>query len=486
MKLNKLQFLLLSSLFIFSVTLTLFAEEAEKRSPNFVIIIGDDSTYLDYGFNGSPDVKTPNLDRLANEGLRFTRFYSPAAVCSPLRQALLTGLYPVRNGAYPNHSKVYDEVKSLPTYLKSLGYRTACVGKTHFAPAENYPFDAFFKMVEQNDNKKSTELQKVENFIKESDNKPFLLYVASHEPHSPHNKGVAGNYDPKSIKLPPYLVDTPETRAELTKYYAEITYLDWQVGQVIQLLEKTGRADNTLIFFFSEQGNDLPHGKWTLYDAGIRVAAVARWAGKIKSGTKNDAIVQYVDVVPTLIELAGGNPSLVKTGRADTSGNDKFDGKSFADILLGKKNKLREYAFAQHTGRGINQGPPVYASRAVTDGHWKLINNIHYDKEFYNAATKSAVYKSWVKKGQAGDSFAKEQADRYVKRPEWELYNLDVDPHELKNVAEQPDNKEILSKLKTELANWMKQQGDLGDKTEREAGNRQTQKRQEKNADQKE
>ncbi|MDR3197158.1 MAG: sulfatase [Planctomycetaceae bacterium] len=455
-------------------------KDTEKQSPNFVIIIGDDSTYLDYGFNGSPNVKTPNLDRLANEGVRFTRFYSPAAVCSPLRQALLTGLYPVRNGAYPNHAQVYAGVKSLPAYLKPLGYRTACIGKTHFAPAENYPFDAFFKMIEQNENKNSNELQKIENFIKESGKQPFLLYAASHEPHSPHNKGNDNIYDPKSIQLPSYLVDTPETRSELAKYYAEITYLDWQVGRIIQLLEKTGHADDTLIFFFSEQGNDLPHAKWTLYDAGIRVAAVARWAGKIKSGTENAAIVQYIDVVPTLIELAGGNPGLLKTGRADALGNEGFDGKSFADILLGQKNKLREYAFAQHTGRGINHGPPAYASRAVTNGHWKLIYNIHYDKEFYNAATKNAVYKSWVQKGNNGDSFAKEQAERYVKRPEWELYNIDADPYELKNVAGNPENKEILSTLKTELAQWMKQQGDLGNETELEAYKHQTGKRQQK------
>ncbi|MDR2705002.1 MAG: sulfatase [Planctomycetaceae bacterium] len=451
----------------------------EKRLPNFVIIIGDDSTYLDYGFNGSPNVKTPNLDRLASEGVRFTRFYSPAAVCSPLRQALLTGLYPIRNGAYPNHAQVYDGVQSLPTYLKPLGYRTACIGKTHFAPAANYPFDAFFKIIEQNDNKNPNELQKIETFIKDSGEQPFLLYVASHEPHSPHNKGNVNAYDPQSIELPPYLADTPQTRSELVKYYAEITYLDWQVGQVVQLLEKTGHADNTLIFFFSEQGNDLPHGKWTLYDSGIRVAAIARWAGKIKSGTENTAIIQYVDVVPTLIELAGGDPVSLKTGRADTLGNEGFDGQSFADVLLGKKDKLREYAFAQHTGRGINQGPPAYASRAVTNGHWKLIHNIHYDKEFYNAATKNAVYKSWVQKGKAGDSFAKEQAERYVKRPEWELYNIDDDPYELKNVAERPENKEIVSKLKTELANWMKQQGDRGNETELEAYEHQTSKRQE-------
>jgi uncharacterized sulfatase len=456
-------------IFIIFCLSDIFSAELKSDRPNFVIIIGDDSTYLDYGFNGSPNVKTPNLDRLASGGLRFTRFYSPASVCSPLRQALLTGLYPVRNGAYPNHSQVYPNVKTLPAYLKELGYRTACVGKTHFGPAKNYPFDSFFKMIEDGDKKNPNEFQKVEKFIKESGDEPFLLYVASHEPHSPHNKSKGVLYNSDSIKLPPYLVDTVETRAELAKYYAEITYLDWQAGQVVKLIKDSKRADNTLILFFSEQGNDLPHGKWTLYDGGIRVAAFANWAGKIKSERKTDAIIQYVDVTPTLIELAGGDPTILKTGKKDTQGNEGFDGKSFANVLLGKTNELRKYAFAQFTGRGINHGPEAYASRAVTDGQWKLIKNIHHDKEFKNAAIKNAVYKSWIQKGKNGDAFAKEQTERYVKRPEWELYNLNSDPHELKNIAENKENKEILSKLKTELEKWMKQQGDLGNKTELEA-----------------
>jgi len=274
-------FVMLSSIALFPAFVK--ADDVSPK-PNFVIIIGDDSTYHDYGFEGSPNVKTPNLDRLADEGVRLTRFYSPASVCSPLRQTLLTGMYSVRNGAYPNHSKVYPEVKSLPVYLKPLGYRSACVGKTHFNPRENYPFDLFVENIEQDENK-TTVLSKLESFIKQSSTEPFVLYVASNEPHEPHNKGDDSVYDESKIVLPPYLADTPETRQELKKYYAEITYLDWQAGQVLELLKKTGHDDDTLVFFFSEQGNSLPHGKWTLYDAGIRVAAIAR-VGMVKFNRK--------------------------------------------------------------------------------------------------------------------------------------------------------------------------------------------------------
>jgi hypothetical protein len=120
-----------------------------------------------------------------------------------------------------------------------------------------------------------------------------------------------------------------------------------------------------------------------------------------------------------------------------------------------------------------------YATRGITDGHWKLIDNIHHNEIFRNAATNNKVFLSWVEKGKNGDAFAKKQSERYVKRPEWELYHLDTDPWELKNVAEVPENKEVLERLKTELEKWMQQQGDKGDETERNAFQRQNSGRQE-------
>ncbi|MDR1924943.1 MAG: sulfatase [Planctomycetaceae bacterium] len=454
-------------------------QEKSSSKPNFVIIISDDSSFHDFGCWGNTDVKTPNIDRLAEQGMRLTHFYSPAAVCSPTRQALLTGLYPVRNGAYPNHSRVYPKVKSLPYYLDALGYKTICVGKQHFNPIENYPFHKFIGMIGEDKKRSSGEtshleqLEQLEQFVKDSPEKPFCLYIASHEPHSPWNKGDASIYDAKKLKLPPYFVDTPETRRALKRYYAEVTYLDGQVGKVLQLLEKTGHIDDTFIFFFSEQGSSLPHGKWTLYDVGVRVAAVVRLPGKIKAGSVSPAIIQYIDVLPTIIELAGGDPKTIETGQPDALGNKGFDGKSFKNVLFGTENMLRDYAFAQHTSRGIIQGPEYYASRMVTDGHWKLIYNIDYKSEFKNSAVNNEVYQSWVEKGKKGDAFAKEQAERYVKRPEWELYDLTNDRWEMTNIADAPENTAIKTKLKTALKKWMEQQGDLGHETEIKASERQ-------------
>lgn len=459
------------------------AADAAARKPNIVIFIADDLSWHDVAcFGGPTDAKTPRLDQLAREGMKLTGFYSPAAVCSPTRQALLTGIYPVRNGAYPNHAVVRHGVRSLPHYLKPLGYRSACFGKTHFGPPNSYPFDLMAGM--GGGGKKAKDKAKgggedaddgdldfggLTKFIEADPGHPFCAYIAPHEPHGPWDKGDRSAYDPAKLKIPPYLVDTPETRRALSAYYAEVTYLDREVGAVMEVLEKTGQAANTLFLFVSEQGSSVPYAKWTLYDPGIRVAAIARWPGKIKPGSENPALVQYVDILPTLMAAAGGDPGKADTHCPDTAGHTGFDGRSFLEVLVGRTDEHRDVIFAQHTTRGIIKGSEAYASRAVSDGQWKLIVNLHSGETFSNAISKGGLIEAWIKKGNQGDAFAAEQAARYTKRPALELYDLRTDPWELKNVAALPENAGKLASLRAQLDAWMKQQGDTGDQTEREA-----------------
>ena len=445
--------------------------------PNVVIIIADDLAWHDVAsFGGPTDAKTPHLDRLASEGVKLTGFFAPAAVCSPVRQALLTGMYPVRSGAYPNHSRVRAGTRSLPHHLAQLGYSTALAGKKHFGPPASYPFEVEMPMLGEenggqgaNRGEGDVDLAAMDAFIRSSDPRPFCLYVAPHEPHGPWTKGPQPDYDPATLKLPPHLVDTPETRRSLARYYAEVSFLDSMVGEVLRILQQTGRAEDTLLLFFSEQGNSLPQGKWTLYDAGIRVAAIARWPGRIEPGTSNAALVQYVDVLPTLIQAAGGDPKLFDTGCPDANGALGFDGRSFLDVLTGRSHQHRDYVFAQHTARGIIDGPEAYGTRAVRDGRWKLIVNLHADTPFSNVISNGEVLQSWTRKGEAGDGFALAQARRYTVRPAVELYDLDSDPWELTDIAADPANHATVTRLRAELDAWMQQQGDEGDRTEREA-----------------
>ncbi|HEX3134661.1 MAG TPA: sulfatase-like hydrolase/transferase, partial [Planctomycetota bacterium] len=158
--------------------------------------------------------------------------------------------------------------------------------------------------------------------------------------------------------------------------------------------ERTGAASNTLVLFFSEQGSSVPHGKWTFYDPGIRVAAIARWPSHIAPGSTNPALTQYVDVLPTLVAAAGGDPTTIDPGCPDTDGHTAIDGRSFLAVLQGKTTTLRDLVFAEHTTRGIIKGSEAYASRAVCDGRWKLILNLHADSLFHNDISDNAILRS--------------------------------------------------------------------------------------------
>jgi len=440
-------------------------QPATATKPNIVVMIADDLTYHDLGSWGNQDVKTPNLDRLAAQGMRLTRCYTPAPVCSPARQALYTGLFPVKSGAYPNHAIVKPGIKSLPHYLQPLGYRVGLVGKKHFGPPPSFPFEyperaAKGTPVENEDEREDAEAAldygAAEKFMNRDKSQPYCLVVAPHEPHNPWNKGDASVYKPAQLKLAPYLVDTPLTRRALARYYGEVTYLDQQVGRVMDAVDRSGQADNTLFLFLSEQGSSLPYGKWTLYEAGIRTATIARWPTRIKAGTTNDALCQYVDFLPTFIEMAGGQPA------------PGLDGRSLLKLLTGDSTAGRDFVFAEATSRGIIAGPEAYGIRAVADERWKYILNLNPDATFKNTETNTPLFKSWIKKGET-DAFAREQAWRYQHRPAVELYDLQNDPFELKNLAEQPDQKSNLTRLRATLDAWMKDQGDEGVKTELEA-----------------
>ena len=449
------------------------AAEPEGRGskPNVVIFIADDLSWHDVAcFGGPTSARTPHLDQFAREGMKLTGFFSPASVCSPTRQALLTGLYPVRSGAYPNHAVVRPGTKSLPTHLGNLGYRTAVVGKQHYGPAASYPFDEEMSLRDESKGGDRLPLKQMETFVRTADhNRPFCLYIATKEPHGPHTLGDQSAYDPDTLVVPPYLVDTPETRRTLAAYSAEVTCMDKQFGDVLRMLADTGHADDTLVLFFSEQGGSLPHGKWTCYDVGIRVAAIARWPGVIAPGTENRALVQYVDVAPTLLSAAGADPDAIDTGCPDALGARGFDGRNFLDVLNGKSQTFREVIFAEHTARGINRGPEAYGTRAVRDGRYKLIVNLEPDEAFAGGAIGGKEFASWQQKAEAGDVFASTQVARYLHRPATELYDLETDPWELTDLATQPAHAATIQRLRGHLDTWMTQQGDRGDATEREA-----------------
>lgn len=427
-----------------------------KSKPNIVFILADDCTHWDIACYGSKDSKTPNIDKLANQGIQFTRCYQAAPMCSPTRHNIYTGIYPVKTGAYPNHTNANPGTESMVHYLKPLGYRVAFSGKTHIGPEEVFPFEYLTK-------KGNPDFKLVEGFLQEvkKSKEPFALVLCSNEPHTPWNKGDASQFDPDKITLPPHYVDTKETREAFCDYLAEINYLDGQVGQAMDLLDKYGFLENTLVVFASEQGNAFPFAKWTCYEAGVSSALIARMPGKIEPGTTSDAIVEYCDLLPTFIDVAGGKIP------------KKLDGKSLKNLLEGGNKKVKDYSCSLQTSRGINSGSEYYGIRGIVNENYRYIWNLTPEMEFKNATNNgkndnSSYYRSWKEMAKT-DERAKGLVQKYSFRPEEELYDIKNDKWCEKNLAEDPEFSRVKKELRKELLRWMKECGDKGQETEMEA-----------------
>ena len=461
---RKIPFQITASIVLFLLFSVSCAEQSAPP-PDILLFIADDMTWRDCEPYGNPDVNTPNIARLAGEGVCFDQMYTSTAMCGPTRQSLYTGIYPVKNGSYPNHSKVYEGTISIVQHFRDIGYRVALIGKQHYAPEDSFPFEYLGGRNSDNGVGQDINLEDAETFLNRDRSQPYLLIVATNQPHSPWNRGNPSQYNPDSLTLAPYMVDTKYTREELVTYYAEITYADSLVGRCMDIVERYGNSNNTLFMFTSEQGSSMPFGKWTCYNVGLKTAFIARWPDKINPGTRNQVLTQYIDVVPTLYEAAGGNPSMLK-GNSD--GTLSLDGKSFYSALTGDTANIREYAYGVHTTRGINNGSENYPVRTVLNKQYKLIWNLNYQEPFYCSGSRpgNKLYDEWLTESQ-NDPEAYKHAILYRDRPEFELYNIKSDPFELNNLLDSDtDYSEIKDNLFLELTGWMDQQGDEGISTE--------------------
>lgn len=434
--------------------------------PNFLILLADDLTWRDLGVTGNPDIRTPRIDRFARESMTLRGMFSPAACCSPARHALYTGLYPVRSGAYPNHTMVDEGTRSIFTHLNAVGYRTALLGKQHIQPKSSFPFE--------NLGANPDDTAALARFIGRDAKQPWLAVVASNDPHVPWTRGPKHLYEPAKLTVPPWLHDNAETRQALAAYYAEISEFDRQVGECLYALERSGQAKNTLVLLLSEQGSQLPGGsKWNLYDRGIRVAAFVRWPGRIAAGAASDALMQYVDVPPTFLAAAGIDPAKIDTGCPNPAGGRGFDGRSFLEVLLGRRAQSREFVFAEDTAVGIIGNKNPFPKRAVRDARFKLIRNLAPENEWWIQGIHGGeVYQSWVRDA-AHDPALAARVRWLSRRPAEELYDLQADELEVKNLATDPAYAAIKARLQRELDAWMAQQGDRGLATELAAPSRQ-------------
>jgi len=277
------------------------------------------------------------------------------------------------------------------------------------------------------------------------------LFVCSTHPHVPWTWGNPDEFDANKLILPPNCVDNKRTRELYRSYLAEIRALDDEVGDVMKVLEKTKKLDNTIVIFLGEQGPQFPFGKWTCYHYGQNSAFIARYPAKIKANSTSDALVQYEDILPTLIDVAGGKQE------------PDLDGRSFLKVLYGQQKDHRKWSYGIHNN--IPEGT-AYPIRSIQDKRYKLIINLtpeveYFEKHMMNLENPRSVWSSWLESAKTSKS-DEILVNRYITRPAIEFYDLKTDPWELNNIAGSKKHTKRIAHMTDELHKWMAQQGDSG------------------------
>jgi uncharacterized sulfatase len=421
---------------------------AAERRPDIVIFITDDHSQRDSTPYGSTSLRTPNMQRLADAGVTFTRAYVASPTCAPSRAALMTGMMPARNGAEANHSKPRAQLKKWPAYFQELGYEVAAFGKvTHYRHTIEYGFDHFAHDTFHD----HAGIPAAVEFLRRRDrSKPLCLLVGSNWPHVPWPEKHPG-YDPTALALPGGSIDTPATREWRARYAAAVTKADDELGLIIDAA-RANSGPQTLFLTTSDHGAQWPFGKWNCYEAGVSVPLIVVWPGVVKPDTRTDAMVSWVDLLPTLLEVAGG---------AAPKG---IDGRSFAGVLRGTAPVHRDRIFTTHSGDGRWN---VYPIRSVRIGDWKYIRNLRPEFAFTTHIDlqgnlgQRAYFQTWEEAAKCSSSAAT-ILKRYHGRPAEELYDLSRDPEELRNLAGDPNHARRLVEMRAEVDRWMREQGDGG------------------------
>ncbi len=450
---TKINLVLLIAVTFLQFTSCKSSDKKEDKQPNILFIMADDCSYNEIACFGGLNAKTPNIDKLADQGLMFNRAYVSMSMCVPTRHELYTGLYPLESGCAWNHGKSKPETKSIFHYLADLGYRVGLSGKKHATPLEVFPYinvPGFEENCVKAD-EKMEDVSGIKAFMEQDKDEPFCLFVCSTSPHAPWTLGDASAYPPEKLKIPASLGDTPEVREAYSRYLAEISYFDRQVGEILKTLEETGKAENTLVMLSTEQGWQFSGGKWTNWNQGVHTGMIAKWPGKIKPGTKTEALIQFADVTPTFIDIARGDriPAI--------------SGTSFLDVLTHKKETHREYVYCMHNN--VPEGNP-YPIRSIISKDFHYIQNLTPDSTYIEKHLEAGAHGEtwWQSWKDAADTSGREEflVNRFYHRPSEELYAVNKDINQFNNLADDPKFQNEKEKLKLELEKWMTNQNDPG------------------------
>jgi N-sulfoglucosamine sulfohydrolase len=321
---------------VFFLMLLSWQAFASPPPPNVVVFILDDVGREDVGAFGNAIVKTPHIDKLAAEGMRFDNAFLTTSSCSPSRASILTGLYPSATGARNLHDSLPAEIVSLPQLLRNAGYYTASVGKWHLGE----PFKSHFDRVVE-DREESGAADWLPELSRRPTDKPFFFWLSSKDAHEPYYwYPPLLHYSPSAMPVPYYAEDNPFTRQVMAGYYNEITRADYSIGLVLDQLRKQNVIDNTLIIVLSDNGSHIGGAKTSLYDEGLKTPLVLRLPGTILRGSVNLQLVSTVDLMPTILELAHVLPAT------------DVPGVSLLATLSNPKIPVREYIYAEQNKHG--------------------------------------------------------------------------------------------------------------------------------------
>ncbi len=442
---------------------------AAEGPPNVLLVLSDDHSAAHVGCYGNKDVKTPNLDRFAAQGVRFERAHVACPQCVPSRAAIMSGRSPVAIQMTRFSAPLPAEVKVFPELLRARGYFAGVAGRTYHLDGSRLPpetqkvFDehglrTFAKRLDyaRTSGRRDEMLSQYREFLDAvPKGKPFVLQLCFSDPHRPLDRNaIPEPHDPKKLTLPAHYPDTQLVREDFARYYDEISRFDGDFGAVLGELEKRGLAENTLVAVMGDNGSSQLRGKGTLYDFGVRVPLIVRWPGKARAGTVSGELISGEDLAPTFLEAAGVEVPKEMTGR------------SFLKPLRGEPFDGRKYVFSERGAHG--SGLPANSAafdlgRCVVTKTRKLIYNALWQVPYTPVDFAGDPFWKELQQLNKDGKLAPEFSRLYFSptRPMFELYDLSADPAEMKNLAGKAEAAAVEKELKAALQEWMILQRDF-------------------------
>jgi N-sulfoglucosamine sulfohydrolase len=427
--------------------------QAQGRLPRNVLLMIADDLGLHTGAYGDKTARTPNLDKLADEGVRFTNAFCTTASCSASRSVIHSGLFNHANGQYGHahdfhHFAYLEPVRPVSSLLKDAGYRTGVIGKMHVNPISRFRWD----LDSQGANRDVAGMaDRTRSFIQSAQGSPWFLQLGYADPHRA-NVGFANRdyrnvtrnrFDPAKVSVPSFLPDNAATRSELAEYYESCNRLDQGIGMAMQVLRETGQLDNTLVIFMSDNGIPFPNAKTNMYDAGMRLPLIVRSPAQTRRGIVNGGLTSWVDIVPTILEWTGAKGPAYE-----------LHGRSLLPSLEAENPADRDHVYISHTFHELTMYYPI---RGVRNRRFKYMRNLFPELQF-PFSTDLWASETWQSIRKAGDRgmVGKRPVAKYLHRDPEELYDLNADPDEVANLAASTQHRATLEEMRAQVQQFRK------------------------------